>query len=121
MVELLAFRGGDISLVFLPKKSPFYRGDFLALLLLDFVSAEVFLSLGKDDVFPENRVVFLQRKFIRGVLRILLRIVRANTRLFRDEPNKFALSITFLCHIVYNFTTDGDFLQGGGARFSRGA
>ena len=32
----------------------------LTLLFLDFVSAEILLGLGENDVFPEDRVVFLK-------------------------------------------------------------
>ena len=31
------------------------------LLFFDFVAAEIFLSLGKDDVLAKNRIVFTQR------------------------------------------------------------
>ena len=70
----------------------------LALFLLDFVSAEVFLRLGKDDMFSENRVIFTERELVRSVHRIFLRVILTKPRFFRDETDEFALCITLFTH-----------------------
>ena len=79
-------------------KSPSRGGDFLAFLLFDFVASEILLGFGKDNVLFENWIVFAKAEFIWGVHRILLGVVLTNVRLFRDEANKFALSIILFCH-----------------------
>ena len=56
----------------------------LALLLLDFVAAEVFLGLGEHDVLAQNWVVFAQTEFVGGVHGIFLGVIRTNTGFFRD-------------------------------------
>ena len=59
-------------------------GVSLALLLFDFVAAEVFLGLGEDDVLAKNRIVFPEAKLIWGVHGILFGVILANTRFLRN-------------------------------------
>lgn len=88
------------------KKSPLLRGDLgLALLFLDFVTAEVLFRFGKENVFPEDGVVLSEGKFIRGVHRVLFSIILTNTGLFGNEADQLALCITFLSHITSYFIT----------------
>ena len=74
------------------------RWAYLAFLFLDFVAAEVLFGLGEDNVFAEDRVVFLERKFIRGVHRVFLGIILTNAGFFGDEADEFALGVILLCH-----------------------
>lgn len=92
-VYLIVVLGGDGACVAV-KKSSRSGGRFgvrlvlvesgLALLFLDFVAAEVFLSLGEHDVLAQNRVVFAQAEFVGGVHGIFLGVIRTNTGFFRD-------------------------------------
>ena len=76
-------------------------GNFaeLALLFLDFVTTKVLLSLGKDDVLTKDWIVLAKSKLVWSIHRILLGVILTDTRFLRNETNKLALSIIFLCHI----------------------
>ena len=76
-------------------------GNFaeLALLFLDFVTTKVLLSLGKDDVLTKDWIVLAKSKLVWSIHRILLGVILTDARFLRDETNKLALSIIFLCHI----------------------
>lgn len=78
----------------------------LTLLFFDFVAAEILFGLGENDVLAKNWVVLLEAELVWGIHRVLLGIIGTNARLFRDEANEFALSITFLCHNLLYFITD---------------
>ena len=76
-------------------------GNFagLALLFLNFVTAKVLLSLGKDNMLAKNWIVLAKGKLVWSIHRILLGVILTDTRFLRNETNKLALSIIFLCHI----------------------
>ena len=77
----------------------------LAFLFFNFVTSEIFLRFGENDMFSQHRIVFLERQLIRRVHGIFLRIVSPNPRLFRDETDQFSLSIILLCHNSFNYIT----------------
>ncbi len=77
----------------------------LAFLLFDFVAAEVFLSLGENDVLAKNRIVFPEAELVWGVHRIFLGVILTNTGLLRNQTDELALSIIFLCHNILYFST----------------
>lgn len=54
----------------------------LAFLFFDFVAAEVLLSFSEDDMFAQNRIVFAQTEFVRGVHRVFLGVVSTNSGFF---------------------------------------
>ncbi len=90
----------------------------LAFLLFDFVAAEVFLSLGEDNVLAQNRIVFAEAKLVWSVHSILLCVILTNTRFFRNQANELAFSIILLCHnILYFITTSQRCKQGNPVRF----
>ena len=76
-------------------------GNFaeLALLFLDFVTTKILLSLGKDDVLTKDWIVLAKGKLVWSIHRILLGVILTDTRFLRNETNKLALSIIFLCDI----------------------
>lgn len=71
----------------------------LALLFLYFVATKVLLRLGKDHVFAQNWVILAKAELVWRVHGVLLGIVKANTRFFRNQTNKLALGIILFCHI----------------------
>lgn len=73
--------------------------NYSLLLGLYFVTTEVFLGLGKDDVFAQLRAVLLQTQLVGRVHGVLTSVINALAGLFRDQTDQFAL-IAFFSHVV---------------------
>ncbi len=71
----------------------------LALLFFYFVATKILLRLSKDHVFAQNWVVLAKAELVWRIHSILLGIVKTNTGFLRNQTNKLALGIIFLCHI----------------------
>ena len=74
-------------------------GIFLALLFLYFVATKILLRFGEDHMFAQNRVILAKAELVWRIHGVLLGIVKANTGFLRNQTNKLALGIIFLCHI----------------------
>ena len=74
-------------------------GILLALFFLYFVMAKVLLRLSEDHVFAQNWVILAKAELVWIIHRVLLGIVKTNTGFLRNQTNKLALGIIFLCHI----------------------
>ena len=71
----------------------------LALLFFNFVATKILLRLSKDHMFAQNWIILAKAELVWRIHSILLCIVKANTGFLRNETNKLALGIIFLCHI----------------------
>lgn len=79
------------------KKKPLLGGT-LAFLFFYFVSTEILLGFGEDNVLSENRVVFTKGEFVGSIHRVLFRVILTNSGFFRDKTDELALCIIFLSH-----------------------